>query len=382
MSINVGAYDLTKTFEVEDKALTGDTQNSEMTLTFEDYTTDVTIDEDTDSKFTDKLLFGSGDFGHKNGTFDEASIGTVWSMVVDNDKNVWFIDGSVPYDGMGSYWNGSLVNENGWTKVNETTEYKNQFLRKYDPKTNEVTTIKKLSTLKLRYKNDLGKIERLSVYRGYKLVHDPKTNKVFMSGKFVKNGGKPDYRGTLIQVSPEFKPVVADKSFNWMFGSDDFAYVDSKGAIVYSRKDGSALDVFRVKDTSRKYVDVVGDAGSYNSVLQAIPTTEYLYVLQSNVGGMALDKYSMSKGTWERVETFTGKYDSISSLNDKFYASKGGEVDIINIDGSVEAYVDSDGVTSTTGFSKGTKSLMQVLEDGSIVYYDSIHNMFGVLSKQ
>jgi hypothetical protein len=321
--------------------------------------------------YKDEILFGNGDFGHDDGEVWESSIGVIWSMVVDNSNDIWFIDQDISYVGMGEL---STLVTGRKSIYHESIKYGKQLLRKYSFESGKVETVLDLNRARISYVGKDGKDYRLTDFRAYKLVHDPKTDKVYLSGKFVKNMGINDYKGVIFEVSPEIKAVIGDGGIDYMFGADDLAFVDDNGNIIFSRKYGTRFDVFRVREggTQRSFVGGNRSQGTSKSVIEGIVVENYLYVLVRDWNWTVLRRYDMREGKWENIERFDGDYSSIGvdRKNNNFIAFKDGNIYNINLKGYKELVVDYKEVDMGVGFGKGTPKLMNMMNDGSIVYYD------------
>ena len=322
--------------------------------------------------FNESFLFGNGSFGHADGSQWDSSVGMVWSMVADNSDNIWFIDQDVSYLGMGGKWTGMGGHV---TMYHERTKYVGQYLRKYNTSTGQVETIQDLSKLRIKYKGQDKKVHSLTDFRAYKLVHNPNTDKIYLSGKFTKDYGTKAYTGFLLQVSPTFKAVAGDGGFDKMFGATDFAFVDDNDNVIYSRKEVHNFMVNRIREKGQavSFTNTLGYC-NYNDVMEAVLMDNYLYVLRMNVEDTRLTRYNIQTGEWELVEKFAGKFSSISVQGKEFLACKDGDYSLIHLDGGIELLCKSENV-NVEG-QKANPKLMVVLSDNSIVAYDQAKGMF------
>ena len=322
----------------------------------------------------------------------------IWSYVFDNEGNVWYIENDNSYAGVGAYYINPVdawYSKTPIYKYNEKVNYTNQTIKKYDVTTKKIITIKRMKSMSLTYNK-----EKLTNYRAYKLTHDPKTNKIYVSGKYATNNGVGDYRGALYQINPEFKLITADPSFNFCYGADSFSLVTDNGEIIYSRAYGEAFYVYILqKDGTAKQLLGTNGVGvgrcNYNDTFEAVMTDDYLYVMLMNVESTILKKFPLKEQVrdetdcnstpipqdWMLVKEIKGKYDSISAHEGKFYMSKKNNVKEVEVDGTIRDYIRSSNIDLSGDLFEGTMFWMVWNPKGNLTYYDSMHGAVREISK-
>jgi len=351
------------------------------------------------AKYQDDVLFGGNKIGHEDGSKENATVENVWSFVVTKNNDIYFIDSEQLYSGTGGYSTGSRDTDFYFTHENNYP-YKdislNQRIRKYSSLTKTVSTIANVNDMTLNYTDSksattiyqnsstISKKQFLTDFTAYKLVYNPDENKIYLSGKFKKNFGKPCYRGCLYVINTlndEMKVAVANSSYNFLFGADEFATVKA-GTIIYSRRNANSFETYRVKEkgTAVKFTTATGTCNGLDS-LEAVMTQNYLTVMKRNDSSITMSRYDLRKRTWSIIEVYNGSYDSIVAFGDKFFASSSREIDIIDTDGIIKPFIKSQEVNLNDAFDGGKMELINVTTTEDVIYYDSSNLCMRIIKK-
>jgi hypothetical protein len=334
--------------------------------------------------FVVETLVGGNGFGQLDGNSIIARIGNVWSMVLDENDDIYFLDSfNQDYKGTGSM---QQFSTGSWDIRNEDVDYDSQKVRVFDKDTLEVETL-----LRPRHDffskitdEDTGKTRHYNSFNGYKLVSDNNNGKVYLSGKYTANSNSdnPDYRGILFEIKPNFKESVTDKSFNHLFGTNDMAIINPNGSIVYSKMNNAKyIDLYRLtpNGTSTLYASVASHSFWHANGMDGIISEGKLFLLpfkRSDVEsqrGAFLETYDMATGKLQRVESFEGDYSSVKAYNGDFYVSKGGNIYKITVDGERSLYVDAQKLLVTDMLPVTTMELMNFDSKGNILFFDPVN---------
>jgi hypothetical protein len=348
--------------------------------------------------YTEEFLFGNGGFDHTDGIGEEVSVGMVWSMVSDNDDNIWFIDQDISYNGTGN-------KQRNFTGIGETfyhekATYKNQLLRKYDSSTGEVTTVKDLNTIRIRYTDDKGKRHDLKGLRAYKLVNNPHNGKVYMSGKFTQDGDESIFMGVMFEVSPNFKAIIGNYAYDRIAGLDDLLITNENGDFIYSYRvwnDYNVLTIgegwemaedtktnksYRYNGASKYYAQGAGRL-EWDDYVEAIAKEDMLHIIRYNPvnGKITLARHDMNTGKWfNKVKVYIGDNRSVLATDDGFIIYKDGGYAKVRLDSTLECLTDSSNYTVVG--EKLTPKLMTELSDGSLVIYDERKAKFNKITRE
>lgn len=375
-----------------------DTEDTTISIAFEGFEENTPHDHNPSEYFTYKesFLFGNGGFDHTDGIGEEVAVGMVWSMITDNDDNVWFIDQDASYLGVGRKSKSYTGTE--WAYYHERTNYKGQYLRKYDSTTGEVTTIKDLNTIQLRYTDSDGVRHNLKGLRAYKLVNNPHNGKIYLSGKFTQDGDKDIYMGVMFEVSPNFKAIIGNYLYDRIAGATDFILGTEDGKFIYSNRTTNMYYVYLIGEGGEeKYEDhdvykihYRGSAEYYAldtaflegyDHMEAIDTEDFIYVCRYNPVNTdtTLVQYNKSTKKWTEIKKVVGANTSILATKDGFILHKDNAYNKIHFNGNLELLTDSSNYTVEG--EKLVPTLMTELSDGSLIVYNQVKAKFSKITR-
>lgn len=349
---------------------------------FEDSNTTSSNKENMKSKYIVETITGGNGYGHFDGKVNEAKIGNVWSMVVDNEDNIFLLDNLQEYSGAGWYTEDATgeVFFSNEKYYGEPVDYSNQKVRKIDNMNRTVSTI-------LNPNNDLYSINSRNVekskisysdFAGYKLFSNIEKDHIFLSGKFTKNSNSDEeqYVGSLFNISPTVREVVYDKAFNYMCGSIDYAFMLRDKSILYSRLYGSNFDTYRVKENGKpmeysKNCNTIDTSGAPR--LAAFLQNGKLFVMVVRPKGdkANLIEYNLSTGEWTNLAGYDGTYDAVMAMDEKFYVSKESSIYEIGSDGERKKFIDGKNLILSDNMPIGKIELFDFDSKGNIIFYDS-----------